>query len=65
MEYAKDEVFNIVYNDARGIKRKRTSSIGRAIKKNKLIGLIIGITIILCITNIIFIYNFFTLLLKI
>lgn len=62
MEYAKDEVFNIKYRNDNEIQKEGTSSIINIIKKNSFIKLIIGITIILCISNCICIYNFFSIL---
>lgn len=64
MEYAKDEILNINYNSG-VIKEKRTSIIRQIFKRSKIVQLIIGITVILGITNVILIYNFFSILSKI
>ena len=64
MEYAKDEIFNIKYSNDNYIRKERTSSIISAIKKNKYIQLIIGVTVVLCMANFICIYNFFSILSK-
>lgn len=64
MEYAKDEVFNIKYLNEKVTRRKGTSSIISTIKGSKVIQLIIGMTIVLCVANFIFIYNFFSILSK-
>ena len=64
MEYAKDEVFNIKYLNEKVGRKERTSSLIATIKNNKFIQLIIGMTIVLCVANFIFIYNFFSILSK-
>lgn len=64
MEYAKDEIFNIKYENENVMRKERTSGLIATIQKNKFMQLIIGMTLILCIANFIFIYNFFSILSK-
>lgn len=64
MEYAKDEIFNIKYENEEVIRKDRTSSLVSAIQENKFIKLVIGMTLILCVANFICIYNFFSILSK-
>mgnify|MGYP005772249653 CR=1 FL=1 len=62
MEGAKDQALNINYTS---IKEKKTSIIRQIFKRSKFIQLIVGMTVILGITNVILIYNFFSMLSKI
>ncbi len=64
MEYAKDEIFNIKYENENVTRKERTSGLIATLQKNKLMQLIIGMTLILCVANFIFIYNFFSILSK-
>lgn len=62
MEYSKDEVYHVRYDNKMLIEEERTGSVISAIKKNNIIKLIIGITVVLSIANFICIYNFFSIL---
>lgn len=62
MAGAKDQALNINYTS---IKEKKTSIIRQIFKRSKFIQLIVGMTVILGITNVILIYNFFSMLSKI
>lgn len=65
MEYAKDEIYNIKYDNGNLERKERTSSIFSEIRKNNFIKLIIGMTVILCVANLVCIYNFFSILSRI
>lgn len=63
MEYAKDEIFNIRYNEEEdrlevGNKKGILHSI---LGESKILKMIIGITLVLVACNIVCIYNFYTL----
>ena len=69
MENAKDEIFDIKYNQEENTieisKEKGTSKIEQFIKQNRLFSIILLLTIILGLINTILISNFVTLLDKI
>ena len=65
MEYAKDEILNFNCIEENVQVKEETSSLIYAIRKNKLIKIIISLTIVLSLANLIVIYNFFFVLSKI
>jgi hypothetical protein len=66
MEYAKDEVFTINYNEEKDKqKTPRKRGIKEKIKKNKIISLFFTIGIIFTVFDVTFVYYFFSLLTKI
>ena len=68
MEYAKDKIFDIHYNEKKNtlvLGKERTSFFSRIFKTHKLIKIIIMLTVILSIANILCIYNFSSILSKI
>lgn len=65
MEYAKDKIFEIRYNektDKLEFKKDKTSKLLKYLSKNKFISIITTLTIVFSMINIILIYNFFTIL---
>ena len=62
MEYAKDEILSLNYIEGNLQSEDEASSLIYAIKKNKLIKMIISLTIVLSLANLIVIYNFFFIL---
>lgn len=65
MEYAKDEIFSVKYNEKKNtlvFGNERTSSFIHFLRKNKFIKVITLLTIILGIANVVCIYNFFSIL---
>lgn len=66
MEYAKDEIFNIRYDKRTNTletKREKKNRTGRLLlRRNSMVKVITGLTILLSVTNFVLIYHFFTIM---